>query len=282
QIAVLAREAHIAFVNEADLPAGVMLRADRVRLIQVLMNVASNAIKYNRPDGTIYLRTQMLEGVLRIEIEDTGIGISPEREAEVFEPFNRLGAEATDVEGTGIGLSLSKELVERMKGQIGFTSLAGSGTTFWIDMPMRAADPADACANGFAPLLHPVRLLIVEPQMINLPVFGSEAEMLHVDLARSGEAAMALAAQHRYDLIIVDLELPDSHGEGLLSELRAAGIPSDVPAFALTSEPEDKASGMAIQAGFRACLTKPVSPRELYRLVEQRARILLEDRPAAE
>ncbi|MEL7276023.1 MAG: ATP-binding protein, partial [Pseudomonadota bacterium] len=284
QIAVLAREAGLIFRDDTDIQPGCHIRADRVRYTQVLMNVASNAIKYNRPGGTIYLRAEVLEGVLRIEIEDTGVGITPEREAEVFEPFNRLGAEATDVEGTGIGLSLSKELVERMKGQIGFTSTLGKGSTFWIDIPMRTPEDLDTHASS-SPLVHPVRLLLVEPQLnsvAQLPLPPQKTEMLNVDLARNGTEAISLAARNRYDMIVVDLDLPDSHGEGLLAELRAAGIPADVPAFALTSEAVEVAEGMLRQAGFRACLTKPISLRQLYRLVEQRARLLLQDRPAAE
>jgi signal transduction histidine kinase len=129
-----ARGVTLRFAPCADGP--VIAKADRIRLTQVLVNLASNAIKYNRPQGTVAFHLQIPRpGRVRLAVEDTGRGIPSDRHPEVFESFNRLGAEATGEEGTGIGLSLSKRLVEEMGGSIGFHSAPGTGSMFWVDLP---------------------------------------------------------------------------------------------------------------------------------------------------
>jgi signal transduction histidine kinase len=124
------------------------VRADYIRLKQVLMNLLGNAVKYNREGGTVAVSWQgPADGRVRITVADTGHGIPPERQGELFQPFSRLGAEATSVEGTGIGLAICKRLVEMMDGRIGFESTPGVGSTFWVELPaagsaaLRAARP---------------------------------------------------------------------------------------------------------------------------------------------
>jgi len=145
----LAQNAGIALDLQAPavLPA---IRVDEMRLRQVLLNLVSNAIKYNRPGGTVSLTSIVRPGCVRLTVADTGTGIPPERQAEIFTPFQRLGAERRGVEGTGIGLALSRQLVEAMHGTIGFVSVPGSGSSFWVEFPCAeatvaaGADAADA------------------------------------------------------------------------------------------------------------------------------------------
>ena len=126
-----------------DLPR---VAADRTRLMQILINLGSNAIKYNRPGG--FLRFSYERGTgdkVRIVLDDSGFGIAQERQSELFQPFNRLGAEQKGIEGTGIGLALSRRLIELMGGTIGFASTLGKGSRFWIDIPVHTSSRDTSC-----------------------------------------------------------------------------------------------------------------------------------------
>lgn len=142
EVSLLAEQSGVALANllpESGLPVIV---ADRERTHQALLNIIGNAIKYNFDGGTVRVSATKNDECLRIAVEDTGPGIPKERHAEVFETFNRVGAETSAIEGSGLGLSISKELVEAMYGAMGFESEVGSGSTFWIELP--CAEPAQA------------------------------------------------------------------------------------------------------------------------------------------
>jgi PAS domain S-box-containing protein len=133
----LADEREISIVDMCDAAAGLHLWADPTRLKQVMLNVISNAVKYNRDRGSVTVSAAALEsGMIRIDVADTGLGIPFEKHADVFRPFSRLGAEASEIEGTGIGLTISRQLIESMAGRLDFDSTLGEGSTFWIDVPM--------------------------------------------------------------------------------------------------------------------------------------------------
>ena len=118
------------------------LHADRLRTRQVVLNLMSNAIKYNRHKGTVWVDVEEIDTkMVRINIQDNGPGISVDKQNFLFQPFQRLGAETLEIEGTGIGLVLTKKLVEEMEGTIGFESTPGTGSTFWVDLPMAAGKP---------------------------------------------------------------------------------------------------------------------------------------------
>jgi len=140
-LAPLARDADITLHGPAG-DARPRVLADHTRLKQVLLNLLSNAIKYNRPAGRVEMAISEQARTARVSIEDTGIGIAPERLGELFEPFNRLEAEGSTIEGTGIGLALTRQLIERMQGRIGVTSERGAGSRFWIELPLADSPPA--------------------------------------------------------------------------------------------------------------------------------------------
>jgi len=241
------------------------VRADLQRLRQVLLNLLSNAIKYNRKGGRVTITASPSgEARIRISVSDTGIGVAPEHQAQLFEPFQRLGAEHTEVEGAGIGLALSKKLVEAMGGEIGYATKPGEGSTFWVDLPVEIgaaaaapeprADPVLARAGGYSVLYvedNPTNLRLMEHLLRDLPGVALFS-------APGGQLGIDLAVAHRPDIIVLDLNLPGMSGYDVLKHLKALPETRDTPVIALTAAamPADIKRGVA--AGFFRYLTKPL------------------------
>ena len=252
------------------------IRADAQRLRQVLLNLVSNAVKYNREGGSVALSAaQVSEARVRIVVTDTGIGISPGHQKELFQPFHRLGAEYTAIEGTGIGLALAKRLVEAMGGSIGFTTEVGRGSSFWIEFPIETADNVLAdgkatAASGVAPARgytmlyvedNPANLRLVEHLVATFPdvtLLTAPRPQLGLDLARA----------HRPNVIILDINLPDMNGFEVLARLKAMPETRDIPVLALSAAamPKDIKRGLA--AGFFSYMTKPLDVNEFQSNVE--------------
>jgi PAS domain S-box-containing protein len=240
--------------------------ADNLRLRQVLINLVSNAIKYNRPGGAVKLTaTRMPGGAVRFAVADTGVGIAQDRQKEVFKPFERLGAEHTSIEGTGIGLALSRRIVEAMNGTIGFSSDVGIGSEFWVELPEASAEDTGpllllpstaprAAAGGFS-LLHiednPSNLRLVERIVSTLPDVA-------ILMAQTPQLGLEMAVAHRPDVIVLDLNLPEINGYEVLARLRSRPETCDIPVVALSAAafPNDVKKGLA--AGFFRYLTKPL------------------------
>jgi PAS domain S-box-containing protein len=264
----LARKAGVSF--EVAVPAGTAdVRADDMRLRQVLINLVSNAIKYNRAGGAVTLAAMPVPGgAVRFVVTDTGIGIAPERQALLFEPFQRLGAEHTGIEGTGIGLALSRKLVDAMNGTIGFSSAPGRGSTFWVELPSEAASGAlDAAARGPASVAAPravaggFSLLYVEDNPANLRLMEhlvSTLPNVAILVSPAPQLGLDMALAHRPDVIVLDLNLPGMNGFEVLARLKAMPETRAIPVLALTAAafPRDVRKGMA--AGFFRYLTKPL------------------------
>jgi CheY-like chemotaxis protein len=274
-----------------DEPCFVM--ADRTRVRQILVNLLSNAIKYNRPNGTIKVECAVRkEGYLRVSVSDTGMGLTPDKLKQLFQPFNRLGQEAGIEQGTGIGLVVTKRLVEVMKGTIGVESAVGSGTQFWIDLVMTSPPrhdftQADAAthAQNKVKFAGPVQtVLYVEDNPANLKLVTmliARRPDLHLLTAETGNLGVELAQAHLPDVILMDINLPGISGLKVMSILSKDSATAHIPIIALSANanPRDVERGLA--EGFLKYLTKPIKVDELMETLDLGLAVAAANRPAA-
>jgi len=241
---------------------------------QILNNLLSNAIKYNRPDGTVTVEWVVKpDGRLLIRVRDTGEGISPSNLTQLFQPFNRLGKEASVVKGTGIGLVMTKRLVELMGGTIGVESTLGVGSVFWIELnltsghrPSRFTDEltmvpphhieADAKIHTLLYVEdNPANLMLVEEIIARRP----DVTMLS---ARDGIGGVKLAREALPDAILMDINLPGISGFHALAILRGDPATAHIPVIALTANAVPRDIKLGLEAGFFRYLTKPIKIKE--------------------
>ncbi len=246
---------------------GLVVRADRTRLKQVLVNLVSNAIKYNRDDGQVAVAAWAQDDTtLRLVVRDTGPGIPAERAKSLFEPFNRLGAESGTIEGTGIGLSICHRLVELMGGRIGVEQPSEGGSEFWVDLPRAApgtepAEPPPAPPPPVAPAPLDATVLCVEDNPANLRLMAhviGRIPGLRLLQATSAEEGITLAREHRPGLILLDINLPGMDGYAALDVLRADARTRHIPAVALTANAMSGDARRAVAAGFAEHVAKPI------------------------
>ena len=256
------------------------IQADRTRLKQVLVNLLSNAIKYNRAGGTIEVRCRAITAQrIRISVQDSGEGLSSEKLAQLFQLFNRLGQEASAEEGTGIGLVVSKRLVELMEGEIGAQSTVGVGSVFWIDLNLASAPQLAISANEpLAPPHAPVQpsvalrtLLYVEDNRANLELVAqliARRPDMRLLSAGDGMRGITLARIHQPDVILMDINLPGISGIQALKILREDPVTAHIPVLALSANamPRDIEKGLA--AGFFRYLTKPIKLDEFMEALD--------------
>lgn len=250
------------------------IHADYTRTKQIILNLLSNAIKYNRTDGSVFVESEPGEnGMLRIIVRDTGPGIPEKLRDGLFEPFNRLGAESSEIEGTGIGLTITKELVEIMDGRVGVESVIGEGSTFWIDLPLSENTDAVSgivkqAASGTTDMAVDLsgRVLYVEDNPSNLKlmemIFG-RASGLKLTTAKSAEIGLELARAAKPDAILMDINLPGMDGYAALEELKKDPETSHIPVIAVTANATGRDLKKGKEAGFLEYLTKPVNVTEL-------------------
>lgn len=253
--------------------------ADRQRLKQVVINLLSNAIKYNRVDGEVRVRAEALDDErLLVTFADTGRGIGEESLAKLFTPFERLDAAETGVEGTGLGLALSRALVEAMGGGIGVESTLGAGTTFRIELSRGEPAAVSALEDEEQELLVPRayagerRLLYVEDTLANIRLVEAilrSRPSVHLLPAMMGGLGLELAREHLPDLVLLDLHLPDIGGEKVLAQLRADERTRDIPVVMLSADATRRTPGPLLEAGANAYLTKPIAVRRLLEVVDQ-------------
>ena len=257
------------------------VRADRTRVKQVLINLLSNAIKYNKADGTVTVDCiASTPGRIRICVKDTGEGLPPEKLAQLFQPFNRLGQETSAEEGTGIGLVVCKRLIELMGGVIGVDSTVGKGSVFWIEMnwtaePQSAAGAAETAAVAQAQVQSDGRLrtlLYVEDNPANLMLVETLIEGrpdIRLLSAADGNRGVEIARAARADVILMDVNLPDISGIQALRILAEDLATAHIPVIALSANamPHDIEKGL--EAGFFRYLTKPFKVDEFMDTLDQ-------------
>jgi signal transduction histidine kinase/ActR/RegA family two-component response regulator len=271
-ISPLAEKRDITVINEMETSPPSYALADRARLKQVLINLLSNAIKYNREKGTIAVRllptVPDLPETLRLEVQDTGIGLNTEQKGNVFEPFTRFSG-LNLVEGTGIGLTITKRLLEIMDGKIGVESELGVGSTFFVDLP--TGEMTD-CPLDLSSGKHKYTLLYVEDSRTNVSLVAQILKVrpeVALMSAHTGEMGLELAHLHHPDAILLDINLPGMDGFEVLKQLRLAEDTQHIPVLALTAM--DNANNLARgkEAGFLDYIVKPLDIKQFLKTVDQ-------------
>jgi PAS domain S-box-containing protein len=272
----IAAERHIQLPTEAAQGCGCFVRADRQRLKQVLLNLVVNAIKYNRDGGAVVLGCdQSANSRIQVTVTDTGAGIDAASLERLFTPFERLGAEQSAVEGTGLGLALSKRLVDAMGGAIGVRSQPGHGSSFWIELDVTPSPVVETPAVVVAPVPEPDgnrrTVLYIEDNLSNVQLVERIVERrpnVELLVAMQGQLGLELARQHQPDLVLVDLNLPDLDGETVLRRLRAEPRMRDIPVVVLSADATPGQIARLRAAGAADYLTKPFDVPRFLRLVD--------------
>jgi CheY-like chemotaxis protein len=299
----LAMDRHIELINQVGLEIGEpTVLADQQRLKQVLLNLVSNAVKYNCDGGKVVISSVSFSGeptkhgavkccgFLRVLVRDTGRGLSQSDLDCLFVPFERLGAARTQIEGTGIGLSLCKRLTEAMDGRVGVESRVGEGSTFWVELPL-VIEPAlsglindtsvpvlgiaqDKTPSDEAFVAAPLRsspttdtdgihtILHIEDNLSNVVLIEHMLSELHPNIrlltAMQGSLGLDLAVQHLPDLILLDVNLPDIMGDVVLRRLKANPLTAPIPVVVLSADATPRQIEQMRKAGSSHYLTKPL------------------------
>jgi signal transduction histidine kinase/ActR/RegA family two-component response regulator len=287
----IAAERSIRIIQDR-VPPALAAFADRQRLSQVLVNLISNAVKYNHRDGSITIScTEEGSGEASIVVSDTGPGLAPDDLERIFVPFERLGAERTAVEGTGIGLPLARSLTEAMGGHLTASSVLGQGAAFTVSLP-RAPDlipvpapspaPRSRAAGPHAPAGAGLSILAIDDNPANIEVVARylrsrpDTRLLS---AASGRVGLECAVRDVPDVILLDLHLPDLQGEEVLNELKADPATAGIPVIVLSADASRGVIRRLLAGGAFAYLTKPIELAELGKLLDTCAAAQAQDQP---
>jgi CheY-like chemotaxis protein len=255
---------------ECRVDAGAMhVMSDRQRLKQVLLNLINNAIKYNHDGGSVRVNAQRLpDGMVRICVNDTGVGISQDDIPKLFTPFERIGAEKSETEGTGLGLTVVKRLIDVMEGRLGVESTPGKGSTFWVELPYSQSQLQSAKENGD---LHTTDLvgdasagtiLYIEDNASNIElieeILASSRPNVRLVTNMYGKQAVQLAVQNKPKLILLDLNLPDMHGSEVLRALKATPETAAIPVIVISADAMPRQLESLKETGAETYLTKPL------------------------
>lgn len=245
--------------------------ADRRRLKQALLNFLSNAVKYNVEGGTVTVSWRPIgHGRIRVSVTDTGPGIDPQALDRIFTPFERLGS-VRKAGGTGLGLALSKRMVEAMGGVIGVDSLVGSGSTFWIDLPEASHPVLEAAPRDAETGRASGTILYIEDNHANVTLVQQllRGRPIAVVGAMQAESGIDLAVRRKPDLILLDQHLPDLDAGAVIGRLRSSPDTRDIPIVILSADASPEGYEELLEAGARAYLTKPIDVDRFVRLIDE-------------
>ena len=267
---------NILIHNLIDKDDVTLVSVDKTRLKEVVVNILTNAIKYNVDNGLISIGYRAIEkGQIRIYVSDTGKGLSEEEQEMIFEPFNRLGAEYTDIEGVGIGLTISKKLMGVMGGSISLESEKGKGTTFNIDCPIGKIKKINEHKESMIDLADEdllYNVLYVEDNKSNQNLVENlfaEFPNIHLDILSTAEEGLTAIESEYFDLIILDINLPGMDGYRALDKIKRDAKTKDIPVVALSASASADDIKKGLKAGFNKYITKPIVISELVSIVNE-------------
>ena len=286
-IATMADKGGISFIYDKNDCFDVLVRGDRTRLKQVLLNLLSNAVKYNHVEGSITVSAQVSNAnMVRITVADTGFGIAEDQQAKLFVPFERLGHETSEIEGTGIGLTVTRELIHLMEGEIGFESEIGKGSSFWIDIPLvqlvlddEEEDVAPVVTAETIDLCLPIVgakknyvVLYIEDNPANLRLMEQIINMvpnLELISTHTAELGIEMAEAQHPDLILMDINLPGISGLEALHLLKKKKETHNIPVIAVTAAAMSHQVSEGMKQGFLTYLTKPLQVKKLLGTIHE-------------
>lgn len=274
----IAQHNGIKIINKLDQNDYPMIQEDRVLLKQCLLNLLSNAVKYNKKNGVVTLDCLRPEpDTLRLCVTDTGPGLSEEQQAFLFEPFERLGAEHSEIEGTGIGLTITKKIVEIMGGKLEYETHLGRGSTFFIELPLQVVSDQQPVQGRIpSPETHsnnknfaifyiednPANLILVQETLSNFP-------NIQLDSAFNGRQGLQKIREQLPNLILLDMELPDMEGLDVIRKLKEDSSTQKIPIMVLSANALQSQINQAKSMGVEHYLTKPLEIKDFVDLINQ-------------
>ena len=278
-VETLANENKIIINEKYKTRDNVNIKADSTRIKQILLNILSNAIKYNKKNGLIIVDYEKTSNnMIRISIEDNGIGIAEKNQVDLFTPFSRFSHQSSDIEGTGIGLTVAKSLITLMNGQIDFQSIIGKGSTFWIDIPQSIVNLKVQAEKENEDIhdretLHTLTglLLYIEDNQTNIRLMQriiDQVPNLNMIFANNAEDGIKVAIEKLPDIIILDINLPEKDGFEALKELKDSADTNHIPVIALSAVAAKENIEKGLAAGFEYYLTKPMNITEVMSTIK--------------
>ncbi len=258
-----------------------LINVDPLRFKQIVLNLVSNAIKYNKPNGSVIISCdQQNSDMMRLEVRDTGHGIPDEKKNKLFKPFERFDLDAEKIEGTGIGLAISKQLVELMGGGIGFESVYGEGSFFYIDLPLSNKEPLVLQAEGESTKKEASKvgsvkkkILYIEDIFANVVLVKQILNSIRPDMelisASEALAGIEMAQAEAPDLILMDIHMPGMDGLTAFKKLQTINATQGIPVIALTADAMDSDVKKALAMGFNNYITKPIDIQSFLRTIDE-------------